>query len=161
MLSRYYHFLIDTLAYAAATLLFVVMLAICAEVCSRFFFAAPIGWVSEFVQHSMLLILFLGLGWLTRQKEHIAVDIVLDAVPKSVRRSMEAISCLLCGVTSGFLAWYSIVGTWDNYVRDILTEGIYPIPRYWLLGTIALGFALCALEFLRTFLISARPMKPS
>ena len=161
MLSKCYHLLIDALAYAAATLLFVVMLAICAEVCSRFFFDAPIGWVAEFVQHSMLLILFLGLGWLTRQKEHISVDIVLDAVPKSVRRSMEAISFLLCSATSGFLAWYSIVGTWDNYVRDILTEGIYPIPRYWLLGTIALGFALCALEFLRTFLISARPMKPS
>src|ERR687890_849433 len=86
MIARLYDGLLKVFAYAAVVLLFFVMLGIGLDVAARYFLGAPIGWVFEFVQHSMLLILFLGLGWVTRAREHVAVEILVDAVPKGARR---------------------------------------------------------------------------
>ncbi|MEP6601896.1 MAG: TRAP transporter small permease, partial [Nitrospirota bacterium] len=113
---------------------------------------------SEFVQHSMLLMLFLSIGWLTRERGHVAVEILLDSVPKRYRRIMEIFALLVSGAISAFIGAWAVVSTWDNYVRAVITEGIYPIPRYWLIAVIALGLAFTAIEFFRSaFRMIANP----
>jgi len=146
---RLYDRMLDVLAYAAVFLLFAIMVATGLDVGARYFFNRPIGWVIEFVQHSMLLMLFLGIAWLTRERGHVAVEILLDAVPKPLRRGMELAALLISAASSGFVGWWAALATWDNYARGVVTEGIYPIPRHWLIGVIALGLLLTAIEFLR------------
>jgi TRAP-type C4-dicarboxylate transport system permease small subunit len=149
MIVRLYDRLLDAMAYAAVILLFAVMVGIGVDVAARYLFGSPIGWVYEFVQHSMLLILFLGLPWLTRQREHVSVDIVVDAVPPPVRRVMLVAGCLLSALVCGHLARWALVSTHDNFTRNVLTDGIYPVPRWWLIGVIALGLTLTTFELLR------------
>jgi TRAP-type C4-dicarboxylate transport system permease small subunit len=149
MIVRLYDRLLDAMASAAVILLFGVMVGIGVDVAARYMFGRPIGWVYEFVQHSMLLILFLGLPWLTRQREHVSVDIVVDAVSQALRRVMLIAGSLLSALVCGHLARWALASTHDNFTRNVLTDGIYPVPRWWLIGVIALGLTLTTIELVR------------
>ena len=148
-MARIYDGILDALAFAAAALLFAITIGIGLDVAARYLFSRPIGWMSEFVQHSMLLILFLSIGWLTRERGHVAVEILLDAVPRRWRRGMEISATLASGAISAFLCTWAAISTWDNHVRSVVTDGIYPVPREWLVGIVALGFLFTAIEFFR------------
>jgi C4-dicarboxylate transporter, DctQ subunit len=148
-LSRIYNGVLDALALAAAALLLAITIGIGLDVGARYLFSSPIGWMSEFVQHSMLLILFLSIGWLTRERGHVAVEILLDGVPRRFRRPMEIFALLASFAISAFIAVWAVIGTWDNYTRNVVTDGIYPVPRYWLIAIIAIGLIFTAIEFLR------------
>jgi TRAP-type C4-dicarboxylate transport system permease small subunit len=149
MIVRAYDRFVDLLASVAVVLLFAVMLGIGLDVGARYFLGAPIGWMFEFVQHSLLLILFLGLGWLTRQRGHVSVDILVDAVPTRVRQVLLVGGSLLSAGVCGHLAAWAVAGAIDSIDRNVLTDGIYPIPRGWLIGAIALGLGLTSIEFIR------------
>ena len=56
---------------------------------------------------------------------------------------------LVAGITSAFIGFWATLSTVDNFQRGVETNGIYPISRAWLIGVIALGLILSALEFLR------------
>ena len=147
---RAYDRLLDVLAYGAAFLLFAIMVGTGLDVGARYLLNSPIGWMTEFVQHSLLLMLFLGIGWLTRERGHVAIEIFLDAAPKRFRRGMRIVAFLISGSISGFVGWWAAVAALDSYTRDVLTEGIYPIPRYWLISVISVGLLLTAIEFFRS-----------
>jgi TRAP-type C4-dicarboxylate transport system permease small subunit len=148
-MSRIYNGILDALAFAAAILLLAITIGIGLDVGARYLFSRPLGWMSEFVQHSMLLILFLSIGWLTRERGHVAVEILLDGMSKRYRRVMEINAALLSGAISAFLCAWAAVSTWDNYSRGVLTDGIYPIPRHWLIGVVTVGLFFTAVEFFR------------
>lgn len=146
---RIYDEILDVLAFAAAALLLAITLGIGIDVAARYLFDSPIGWMSEFVQHSMLLILFLSIGWLTRERGHVAVEILVDNVPARSRRPMQICATALSIAISAFLAAWAGIAAWDNHVRSVETDGIYPIPRAWLIGIIATGFFFTTVEFSR------------
>ena len=149
MVGRVYDGLLKLFAYGAVVLLFAVMLGIGLDVGARYFLGAPIGWVFEFVQHSMLLMLFLGLGWVTRAREHVAVEILVDVVPPGPRRAMLVLANLLSAGICAFIGAWAVAGAMDNFQRGVLTDGIYPVPRGWLIAAIAVGFLFATIEFLR------------
>jgi TRAP-type C4-dicarboxylate transport system permease small subunit len=152
MIARVYEGLLKLFAYGAVAVLFAVMLAIGLDVGARYFLGAPIGWVFEFVQHGMLLMLFLGLGWVTRAREHVAVEILVDAVPPVPRRGMLVFANLASAGICAFVGAWAAAGAFDNFRRGVLTDGIYPIPRGWLITAIAIGFFFATVEFLRIVL---------
>jgi len=149
LVTRLYDGLVDLLAYAAVVLLFAVMIGIGIDVASRYLLDTPVGWVYEFVQHSMLLILFFGLPWLTRKREHVSVDIVVNAVRPEIRRAMLVAGGVLSALVCAHLAYWASRSALDNFSRNVLTDGIYPIPRGALIAVIALGLAMTAVELLR------------
>ena len=146
---RYYEKFVDALALVAVVLLLAIMVGIGADVVARYFLNEPIGWMMEFVQHSVLFILFFGMPWLTREGGHVSLDMLVDAMPMVTRRPLIGLGLVLAGLTAAFIAFWAAVSTVDNFQRSVETNGIYPIQRGWLLGAIALGMALSAIEFLR------------
>jgi len=140
---------IDALATVAVLLLLAIMVGIGLDVATRYFLDEPIGWMLEFVQHSLLSVVFLGLAWLTREGGHVSVDILVDAVSLRWRRRLIGFALLTASVTSGFVGGWAIYVTFDNYRRGVETIGIYPIPRSLLIGVIALGLTLTSIEFFR------------
>jgi C4-dicarboxylate transporter, DctQ subunit len=147
-LVRIYDGLLDLLAWGAVLLLLGVMTGIGIDVAARYLLNRPIAWMSEFVQHSMLLILFLSLGWLTRERGHVAVEILLDSVPERPRQALAVLAALLASAVCAFTGVWAVIATWDNHARQVLTDGIFPIPRAWLIASIAVGLLLSAIEFL-------------
>jgi C4-dicarboxylate transporter, DctQ subunit len=140
---------VDALAYVAVTLLLAIMVGISADVAARYFFGDPIGWMLEFVEHSLLCILFFGMPWLTRQGGHVSIDMLVEALPITQRRLLVTFNQLVAGTISAFVGSWSVFTAIDNFQRSVETNGIYPMPRGYLIAVVALGFALTSIEFFR------------
>ncbi len=97
----------------------------------------------------MLLMLFLGLGWVTRAREHVAVEILVDAVPPGPRRGILVFANLASAGICAFIGAWAVAGAIDNFSRGVLTDGIYPVPRGWLITAIAIGLIFATIEFFR------------
>lgn len=148
-MSGFYDKVVDALAQIAVLLLLAIMIGIGADVAARYLINQPIGWMQEFVQHSLLFILFLGMPWLTREGGHVSIDMLVDALPPAGQRMLVSAGLLVAGLSSGFIAFWAAVSTVDNFQRGVETNGIYPIPRAWLIGVMALGLTLTAVAFVR------------
>jgi C4-dicarboxylate transporter, DctQ subunit len=148
-LARYLDRLVDAFAWVAAMLIIAIMIGVGIDVGSRSLFGRPVGWMFEFVQYSLLAILFLGSPWLTRQNGHVSIDILVIGLPGRWRMALQAFAFAMSGLTAAFIAYWSTVTAIDNFGRGVLTTGIYPIPRGLLLVIIAVGMALTAIEFFR------------
>jgi C4-dicarboxylate transporter DctQ subunit len=153
---RIYDGLIDTLAYLAALLILAIMVGVGLDVASRTLFNQPIGWMFEFVQHSLLAVLFLGSPWLTRQNGHVSIDIIVANLPQPLKSILLAMVLALSSMIAAFIAVWCVITASDNLARGILTTGIYPIPRWILLAIMAAGMALTAIEFARLVYAAAR-----
>jgi TRAP-type C4-dicarboxylate transport system permease small subunit len=140
---------LDALAAVAGALLVFLMLSVSADVAGRYVFGRPIGWVVEFTEYNLLYIPFLAMAWLVREGGHVRIDVVLQAVRPETRTRVNAATSLAAALTCGLAAYWAAMTTWDNYVRDVFTVGIYPIPKFIPLSVIALGLALSFIELLR------------
>ena len=138
----------DALAIVAGLLILAVMLGVSADVAARFFFNRPFVWMFEAVQYALLAVLFLGSPWVTRNNGHVSIDLLLEALPARIRRRVQAGAFLLAALICLFLSWWAAVLTADNYGRSVMTTGIYPVPRHYLIGLISIGLLLTGIEFL-------------
>ncbi len=132
----------------AGLLILAVMVGVSVDVAARFFFNRPLVWMFEAVQYALLAVLFLGSPWVTRHNGHVAIDLLLDAFRPAIRRRIQAAAFLVAALTSLFLSWWAAVVTADNWSRMVLTTGIYPVPRHYLIGLICIGLFLTGIEFL-------------
>ena len=140
--------LADVLAVFAGLLVLAIMLGISADVGARYFFNQPFVWMFEAVQYALLAVLFLGSPWVTRNNGHVAVDLLLDIFRPATRRRLQSLAFLIAALISVFLSWWAAVVTFDNWSRTVLTTGIYPVPRHYLIALITIGLFLTGIEFL-------------
>jgi TRAP-type C4-dicarboxylate transport system permease small subunit len=145
----WYDRVLDAMAALAGVLLIFVMVSVSADVAGRYVFGRPIGWVVEFTEYNLLYIPFLAMAWLVREGGHVRIDVVLQAVGPGTRSLVNAGTSLAAALTCGIAAYWAVATTWDNYARDVLTVGIYPIPKFIPLAVIALGLSMSFIEFLR------------
>lgn len=153
---RVYDRLLDALAWVAALLILAIMVGVGADVGSRYLFNRPIGWMLEFTEHSLLIILAFGMAWLVRQRGHVAIELVVNTLPPRMAWISNMISVAAAGMTSAVLGFWAAAAAIGDFRRGVETFGIYPIPRFLLFAVIAIGFILTALEFVRWLIELAR-----
>lgn len=144
-----YNRVLDAMAAVAGVLLVFMMVSVSADVAGRYVFGLPIGWVSEFTEYILLYIPFLAMAWLVREGGHVRIDVVLQALGPARGSLVNAATSLVAGLTCGFAGYWAALTAWDNYQRDVLTVGIYPISKFIPLSIIALGLSMSFIEFLR------------
>lgn len=144
----YRRLLIGLVALNGVFLVFMV-LSISADVLGRYFFSHPIGWVVEVCEHILMAIPFLSMAWLVNQNGHVMVDMVVRALDPKLQKRVGFITYCIGAAICGAGTYFAIIVTWDNYVRNVNTSGIYPIPKPILLSIIAFGLLLTTIEFLR------------
>ncbi len=158
---RVYDLLVDAMAWLAALLILAIMIGVGVDVFARFALNSPVGWMYEFVQHSLLSILFLGSPWLARQNGHVAIDILVRMLPQRLAGASQVLGFAVAAATSGFIGYWALAAALEDYGRGIMTVGIYPVPRSVLLFIIALGLLLTAVEFVRLLVKAAQGRLPS
>ena len=104
-LSQLYGRLLAGLALAGCAVLFAMMLVICADVFLRNVRIVPgmlgVSWANEVTEYALYLITMLTAPWLLRQGQHIRVDILLRALPRTMGWACEWLSdavALVCCV---------------------------------------------------------------
>ncbi len=146
---RFFDVLQDLMAACAAGILMVVMCSVAADVTLRAFSLGSLTWALELSEHSLLVMVFLGMPWLAREGGHIAVELVTARLNPDVRRSLSrvvaiGVSLLLFWLT--FWAFRLALADWQSNIRTI---GLYPVPRSLVSVVLGIGLFLTGLEYLR------------
>jgi TRAP-type C4-dicarboxylate transport system permease small subunit len=133
----------------AAAAIAAILLAYVREVVGRYFFQAPTMWSDDVVGYMLCLSTFLALPQITRDKGHVAVTLLLDAIGPRSRRGMEAGIAAAGAIFCALAAYISGIENARQIAEGVETLSNYPIPKWWITVVITFGLALSALYFLR------------
>lgn len=145
--------LLVTLCFWLACLALVIIVCVTLyEITMRYFFNAPTRWVSDSVRYLLAAVIMLGLPEMTRDGGHVAITLFLDYVPRDhvYRRLLGIISAGACF----FVTYLASDVALQQFERWNYTQGMWRIPRFWISGSITIGFCLAGLMFL---MIALRP----
>lgn len=148
-LSKLYDHLLGGLVVVVCVLIVLAMLFVSIDVVARYFFNRPMAWVFEATEYFMLYVPFLGMAALVRRDGHVKIDLLVGALTPRSRVAFDFATSILCTIACAIVAYYSALSTMSHFRRGVLTYGLYPIPKGWLIAGICLGFTLTTIEFAR------------
>ncbi len=126
-----------------------ILCLIVKEVFMRYVFNAPSTWAGDANQWFFALATMLALPEITRVNGNVAITILLERLPQEKRvvlaRAIAIVSCFAC-LLAVYISGNEVM---RQFSRGILTNWIYPVPKWWVSGAIPLGFFLSSLQFLR------------
>ena len=139
----------------ASAALCVIVVAYCYEVVSRYFFNHPTLWASDLVAFLLFVSIFLMIPEVTRSGGHVSVTLLEDRLSERANDRLQAALALLSAFACFSAAWISGLENVRQFVHEITTVSVYPIPKWILSGTVTYGFGLSGIHFLLTFLSPA------
>ncbi len=139
----------------ASGALCVIVVAYCYEVVSRYFFNYPTLWASDLVAFLLFISIFLMIPEVTRSGGHVSVTLLGDRLSERANDRLQAWLALLSAVACFAAAWISGLENVRQFVHEITTVSVYPIPKWILSCTVTYGFALSGTHFLLIFLSPA------
>jgi TRAP-type C4-dicarboxylate transport system permease small subunit len=150
VLSRGFGHFIAALAMLGCLLLLAMMLIIVADVLLRNL-ALPgwpqgLAWSNEVSELMLYLITMCLAPWLLRQGQHIRVDIVLQALPRTWAWWLEWCGDLLALGCCLLLCRYGVQATLASYQAGALNIKTLVTPEWWSLAPLPITFALLAVE---------------
>lgn len=141
-------------AVGAACLVAIAVL-ILATIAGRLAGVAVTG-LDEFAMYSMAAGLFLLLGPTFRRGAHIRVTLVIDRLPRPLRRGAE-VACLGAGTAlSAYFTWWWTLMTWDSYDFGDLSQGVVAIPLWIPQAAMGLGLLVLTVALLEDLAAALR-----
>ena len=150
--SAWYGRLLAGLALAGCTVLFAMMLLICADVLLRNVRIAPgllgVTWANEATEYALYLITLLTAPWLLRQGMHIRIDVLLRAVPRQLAWYLEWIADLIALVCCVVIAYFGCKAIASSLAINAVVVKVLAVPEWLLLAPLPAAFVLLAVEIL-------------
>jgi TRAP-type C4-dicarboxylate transport system permease small subunit len=143
MLEKFAKLITRVLLAIAATVLALMMFLTATDVLLRYIFNRPLSGAFELVEYMMALVVPFSIVYCAEQKSHVAVDLIMDHMPKNFQR---VVGILMLFATIAF----AILITWENilYVRETyatkLTSAVLLIPTYPFVAPVAIGIGAFA-----------------
>ncbi|MDR3332109.1 MAG: TRAP transporter small permease [Synergistaceae bacterium] len=131
----------------ASVLLILIGLVVLANIIMRAIFNSPIGGTVEVVQYGMMTCAALILCRTGFQKRHIAVTLLVDAIPKRVGNIFKTLTSLICTAVFAIISWHDFTEA-PNMAATGRTSDVLKLPIHYLYIIMAVGFLLGALVFL-------------
>ncbi len=117
------------LAWAAgAFILFGCGFLISIDVVTRWFFRRGVVESFELSGYALAAAVGLGLAFTVTSKSNIRVDILLDYLPRPVRRVCDVIASLALALGAGALAWYCWGTLAQSYAMDAKSVSMLQVP---------------------------------
>ncbi len=136
-------------AVLAGILLTGMVLMITVAVLLRYYFGLSVGWSTELAEYFIYLAVVLAAPWVLKNDAHVVVDIFIATRTPETRRKIGIFVNLLGAVISIAFFYYSLLATWENFVKGTETIRIMPIPRYLPLMFLPIMSILFCFQFLR------------
>ncbi|MEX0922137.1 MAG: TRAP transporter small permease [Rhodovibrionaceae bacterium] len=157
-----YDRLLEAMAVLAAAILVVDALLITADVAARnLALGFGIPGVIELTEYGLYLVTVLAAPWALRLGAHVAVEIVVDALPETAARSAEKLSNLVGLGVSLALLYAGSLATWKSFDGGRLVYKTFIFPEWWLLIALPFCALILAIEFIaRLGGIRAAPRDP-
>lgn len=122
------------------------------EVVARYIFDSPTTWSGEFVRYSLAFVIFLALPEVTRRKRHVAIEIIFELLGARSKRKLVALTDFVGSLVCLSVGFICASQAHIQFEREILTNAVHPIPRYWLTAAIAFGLMSAGLHFMRNMI---------
>ena len=135
---------------ASGALMFIVI-AYCYEVVSRYFFNQPTLWASDLVAFLLFFSIFLMIPEVTRSGGHVSVTLLEDRLSERASDCLSRILALISAAICFAVAWISGVENVRQYIYEITTVSVYPLPKWILSSAITYGFGLSGVQFLLAY----------
>ena len=119
-----------------------LMLLVTADSGGRYLFNEPISGVYEVSElYLMVAIVFLGFAQTQRRRGHVRVEIVLEKLPRSVRRVLEVVYLLAAAFVFGCIAYMAFRSGYNNIAANRWTTGVFSIPTgpSWMIAAFGAG----------------------
>jgi C4-dicarboxylate transporter, DctQ subunit len=132
-----------------ASLVAFMAASFCYEVVARYAFGAPTSWANALVSYALCVAIFIAMPELTRLNAHIAINLLVDRLsPRNAARLSQLIR-LLAVVACALAAAICINETWRQYLDNIDTISVYPVPKWWITAFIPYGMLSASIYFTR------------
>jgi TRAP-type C4-dicarboxylate transport system permease small subunit len=147
--ARLHDGLVYGMAFIAAFLMAAMMVVITLDVVLRNLGYQSSAHFFTFTEYALLIVPCLGAPWLAREKGHIYVEILLNAMAPRARKAMTVAIGLLCIAVCLVIAWYGFEVAWRDFVQNEKDVRSMDFPRWMVVGFIPLSFFMMAIEFAR------------
>jgi TRAP-type C4-dicarboxylate transport system permease small subunit len=143
-LSKKLGILSNLLSYVGAIVLFALMGMTAVDVACRYLFNAPILGVFELTEFMVLIVIFSFLASSQSHKSHVAVDLVIELLPKRLQRFIDLFNHTICLILMGLITWQGVVRALElkevNEASPNLQIPDYPFVFFLVIGCLAMCF---------------------
>ncbi len=136
--------------WVAMTLVGLGMLLISIDVLSRKLLNRPFAFTFELTEIMLLLVGFLGLGYVTSKKRHIAVDILVPKLPDRVQDVIMSFNSVAAIFLFGLISWQTWITAAEMWHRGDMTE-ILKLSIAPFIFIVSIGSSLMCIEWLIIF----------
>ena len=147
------------MAVLAGVLIIGCTLLVSLQVCSRYFFGWPWGWVVEFTEYSLVYMTFLPAAWILKRDRHVRMDLVFSLLAPRSQSLLSAITFFIGSIISLMLTGFGIRVTWDLFTTKYFTVTILEIPKFIVVGVIFVGFLFLFFQCIRCALAALSDWK--
>ena len=148
LLNEQFGFLLRAFALLGCTLLFAMMVMICADVGLRTAGRGSVAWANEMSEYILYVTTFLAAPWLLRMGKHVRLDLVLRALPTHIGWLMEWLVDLVGVAVCATLAVAGMRVLLASQANGNIVLKTLSFPEWWLMIPIPLTFALLLVEFM-------------
>lgn len=87
-----------------------------------------LSWVENMTIYIVMWIVFLGVGVVFKEDEHISMDFIYDFLPLKIKKVLDVTSVVLVIVTSGFITYYGFFIVQRLELLELTsTDGLVPL----------------------------------
>lgn len=138
----------EKLAEAAGWVVVIMMLTISYDVAMRYVFNAPTTWSFEINRYMLILVVFIGSGWVLPAGGHVSVDIFTESLPKRKKILLDIVTSFMAGVYILIFLLQSIIFTYDAWENNVRSTEYLAWPLWPVRLLLVIGAATLLLEFI-------------
>ena len=139
----------NLLAIFAGVYLVAIMFAIVFQATSRSLGFSGSSHVFTFSEYGLLYIVMAASPWLVRHKGHVYIELLTAIIPRRFAPAFSRMVTLICVIICLTLVWYTGEATLKAFNRADFDMRSLDMPKWMLLVSMPICFALMALQFLR------------
>ncbi len=117
-------------AVISGVLLFTIALMISLAVILRYGFGMSVGWSTEIAEYFIYISVVLAAPWVLKIDRHVRVDVIVNMLGPRANWVLAIFNSILGIMMSAVLLYYSIISTYENYVKGTMSIRIMPIPKW-------------------------------
>lgn len=141
--------LCNALAIFAGVYLVAIMFAIVFQATVRSFGYSGSSHIFTFSEYGLLYIVMAASPWLVRHKGHVYIELLTAVIPRSFAPGFSRMVTFICVLICLTLVWYTGEATLKAFNRADYDMRSLDMPKWMLLISMPVCFALMALQFLR------------
>jgi len=125
-----------------------MMVGITVDALFRTLAGSPLPGLFEMAELSMVMIVFMGLGWTQMDQAHIRVTLGRKFLPESAVRALDGLAWFLAALMLVALAWSSTLEAIESVAIREFRWGYVEVPIWWAKVAVAFGLWFGALQML-------------